>query len=125
VELGTNSSFMPWFKLAVGLAEYRNGHYARAEQALRKAELAAGTDTDFSETRGSARVFRAMSLARQNRSEEAQALFHEVEAEMPPLPKDERRPLANGKIADHDLLFYWLACKEAKSLIEEPNVTKK
>jgi tetratricopeptide (TPR) repeat protein len=120
VELGTNSTDLPRFKFAVGLAEYRNGHYALADEALDLAEQAAGTNTDFTETRGLARLFRAMNLARQNRQEEAQALFQQVRAEMPPPPQDERRPLADAKIHDRDLLFYWMACKEAKSLIGSP-----
>jgi hypothetical protein len=123
IDLGTNSSDLPWFKLAAGLAEYRNGHYVPAEDALKATEQAAGNDTDYRETRGLARMFLAMSFARQNRVEEAQTLFHAVQAEMPALPKDERKPLASGKLADHDLLFYWLACKEAKPLIEGTDAT--
>jgi hypothetical protein len=28
VELGKSSPWLPWYQLALGLAEYRNGHYA-------------------------------------------------------------------------------------------------
>ena len=41
VELGKNSDWLPWDQLALGLAEYRNGKYAAAEQILTIAEHAA------------------------------------------------------------------------------------
>jgi len=58
-----------------------------------------------------------MSLFRQNKPAEARALFRQVEAEMVPLPADERKPRAAGKQVDEDVLIWWLAYKEARTLI--------
>jgi tetratricopeptide (TPR) repeat protein len=115
VELGQNSSFMCWYQLCLGLAENRNGHYAVAEEALAMAEQMAG---DHRELQGTARFFRAMCLFQQNRPEEARKLFSQAETEMPPFPKDERKPVVDGKPVSHEVLICWLAYKEAKALIE-------
>jgi eukaryotic-like serine/threonine-protein kinase len=115
VKLGQNSSLMNWYQLCLGLAEYRNGHYALAERALTTAEQ---TAADHLELQGTARFFRAMCLFQQNRTEEARKLFTQAESEMPPFPKDERKPLFDGKPVFHELLICWLAFKEAKSLID-------
>ena len=35
MEIGrTNAASLPWLQLALGMAEYRSGHFAAAEQAL-------------------------------------------------------------------------------------------
>jgi tetratricopeptide (TPR) repeat protein len=34
VELGKSDPALPWYQLALGVAEYRNGHYAAAERTL-------------------------------------------------------------------------------------------
>ena len=117
VSLGKTSGNAPWFELALGLAEYRNGRFLAAEQNLMAAEQASGEAVDFRVTRGTARVFRAMSLSRQHRAPEAQSLLLEAQAEMPPLPKDESEPLAGSAPPNCDLLLFWLACKEAKAMI--------
>jgi hypothetical protein len=43
---------------------------------------------------------------------------------MPPLPKDESKPIIDGKSFDRDLVVTWLAYKEAKALIEAPSTPK-
>ncbi|HWY87420.1 MAG TPA: DUF3108 domain-containing protein, partial [Gemmataceae bacterium] len=111
----------PWDQLALGLAEYRNLQYAAAERTLADAEQSAGGIQAIS---GTARLFRAMSLFQENRPEEARKLFSQAEVEMPPLPKDEHQPLVDGSLADRDMLIWWLAYKEARSLIAEPAAAK-
>lgn len=121
VELGKGNQLLPWYQLALGLAQYRNGQYAAAERALTVAEQTAGKLNDIP---GTARLFRAMSLFRQDRTEEARELLSETEAQIPPLPADERKPLVDGKLANHDVLICWLAYKEAKSLLNKPAAAK-
>jgi len=115
VELRKGSAQMPWYQLTLGLAEFRNGQYQEAEQTLKVAEQTAG---GFVNIPGIARLFRAMCLFQQNQPEEARTLFHQAQANMPPLPADERKPLANGQLAYPNLLLYWLALKEAKCMLE-------
>jgi hypothetical protein len=59
-----------------------------------------------------------MSLFRQNRPEEARELFREAESQMPPFPADERRPSADPRTFDHEVLICWLAFKEARSMLK-------
>ena len=63
----------------------------------------------------------ARSLFMQNKPEEARKLFSQAEAQMPPLPIDETKPIIDGKSFDRDLLVMWLAYKEAKALIGGPS----
>ncbi len=121
VELGRNNSLLPWYEQGLGLAEYRNGQYASAEHSLTITEQAVDPDPDI---KGTARLFRAMSLFRQNRPEEARKLFSQAESEMPPLPKVESKPLVDGMSLSHDMLIWWLAYKEAKALLSEPASAK-
>jgi tetratricopeptide (TPR) repeat protein len=118
VELGKDNSLLPYYQLGLGLAEYRNSQYANAERHLAVAEQNLGGDADV---QGSARLFRAMSLFRQNRTEEARKLFRQAETQMPPLPKDESKPIVDGNPASHDALIRWLAYKEAKALMDGPS----
>jgi serine/threonine protein kinase len=117
VELGKGDPSLPWYELGLGLAEYRNGQYAAAEQALTIAEL---TARDAHDILGTARLFRAMSLLRQNNPEEARKVFSQAQAEMPPFPKDDHQPPVYEKPVNHDVLICWMAYKEARALIEDP-----
>ncbi len=121
-ELGKSSPSRPWFHLGLGLAEYRNGQYSAAEKTLAVAEQTVTPETvnQRREIQGTARLFRAMSLFRQDRPEEARKLFSQAEAQIPPLPKDESKPLVAGETLSHDVVIGWLAYKEAKALIEGP-----
>jgi eukaryotic-like serine/threonine-protein kinase len=114
VELGKNDSLLPYYQVSLGLAEYRNSLYAEAERDLAMGEKNLGGDADV---QGIARFFRAMCLYRQNRPGEARTLFDQSEAQMRPLPKDESKPLVDGKPVSHDQLICWLACQEARKLI--------
>ncbi|HEV2394038.1 MAG TPA: protein kinase [Verrucomicrobiae bacterium] len=122
VELGKYTGLLPWYQLGLGLAEYRNGQYAAAERSLTVAEKTVGDSNR--DIQGIARLFRAMSLFRQGRSEEARWLFNQEEAQMAPLPKDETKPLLNGHPVSHDVLIWWLAYKEARSLLSPPGDAK-
>ena len=65
-----------------------------------------------------------MSLFKQGRQAEARELFTAAEAKMKPLPADETNPLADGK-SDHEDLILWLACKEARALLNIPAANKR
>jgi len=122
VELGKSNDDLPWYQMCLGLAEYRNSHYADAERALTIAEQTAGNNVGGQHLiQGTARLFRAMSLFRQNKPEESRKVFSQAEAQMPPLPKDENKPFVDGKSVDRDVLIWWLAYKEAKALIGAPS----
>src|SRR5262249_32492301 len=113
VRLGKNSQNLPYFQMALGMAEYRNGHWAEADAALLAAVKAAPDNPVVTGTSG---FFRPMSLFRQGKVEEARKLATEAAGKMKPLPKDEKNPLAGG--ASPDDLTLWLAYKEAKALIQ-------
>jgi WD40 repeat protein len=113
VELGKGGEGAEWRLLALGMAEYRSGNAAAAEEALLGAEKA-GPNNPMAN--GIAAFYRAMSLFRQGKADEARELAIAATARMKPLPKDEQNPFANG--AYHDDLILWLAYKEAKALIK-------
>ena len=120
VDLGKDNEYLDFFLMALGMAEYRSGHFAEAEVSLTAAmghgkchPHGDGRLTDF--VAGTSSFYRAMSLFRQGKNDEARALATEAAAKMKPLPKDEQNPMAGG--ADHDDLILWLAYKEAKALI--------
>jgi tetratricopeptide (TPR) repeat protein len=121
VELGKNDSLLPYFQVSLGLAEYRNNLLADAERDLAIGEGNLGDDADVQRI---GRFFRAMCLYRQNRPEEARKLFGQTEAQMPPLPKAESKLLVDGKPASHDQLICWLACQEARNLINGQTTVK-
>jgi hypothetical protein len=62
-----------------------------------------------------------MSVFRQDRPEEARAIFRQSEALMPPLPQDDLKPHVDGRTIDQNILIWWLAYKEAKALLEGPS----
>jgi tetratricopeptide (TPR) repeat protein/tRNA A-37 threonylcarbamoyl transferase component Bud32 len=102
-----------WNLLALGMAEYRSGNLAAADQALRAA-VEAGPSNPFVTV--TAPFYRAMSLFRQGKPDEARQLAIAATARMKPLPADERNPLAGN--ASHDDLVLWLAHKEAQAMIQ-------
>jgi serine/threonine protein kinase len=112
VDLGENHDWLPWFQMALGMAQYRNGHFAEAEVAL----IAAATGgKDNPHVVGTSAFYRAMSLFRQGKEKEALQLTIGAASEMKPLPKDEENPLTDN--AGHDDLIVWMAYKEARALI--------
>jgi hypothetical protein len=120
VDLGKDGEWLDFFLMALGMAEYRGGHFAEAEASLTAAMDRAkghphgdGKVTDL--VAGTSAFYRAMSLFRQGKNDDARKLATEAVAKMKPLPPDEQNPMAGG--ADHDDLILWLAYKEAKALI--------
>jgi len=112
-ELGKNDPYLPWFQMGLGMAEYRNGSYAAANQALLTA-LKSGNSNRYVTVTSA--FYRAMNLSRQGKPDEARKLAREAAVQMNPLPKDESNPLAGNDVG-HDDLILWLAYKEAKALI--------
>jgi tetratricopeptide (TPR) repeat protein len=111
IELVKDNGDLPWFQMALGMAEYRCGNFAEADAAMQVAsESAASTPL----IRGPATFFRAMSLYRQGQSDAARKLVDEAAAKMKPLPTTDRAA-AN---AYHDEIIVWLAYKEAMGLIK-------
>ena len=103
---------MAYIKMALGMAEYRSGHFAEADAALTAAMNDPGKNNTVSSTSG---FYRAMSLFRQGKTDLARQLATEAAAKMKPPPVDEQRPFLGG--ADHNDLIMWLAYKEAKAMI--------
>jgi tetratricopeptide (TPR) repeat protein len=126
VEVGKGGDQAPWCQLALGMAEYRNGQYAATGQPLTIADQTVGNIPVMDgyyprQIQGAALLYQAMSLFRQGKQEEARRLFSQAEAQMPPLPKDDRKPFVDGKPADFNDLICWLAYKEARALIGVPS----
>jgi hypothetical protein len=65
---------------------------------------------------GTSDFYRAMSLFRQGKADEARTVATAAAAMMKPLPADDQNPLAGGP--NHDELILWLAYKEAKAMID-------
>ena len=99
-------------RLALGMAAYRAGDDSACDEALRGAEEA-GEDIPL--VSGTAAFFRAMSLHRRGRVDEARRLAAEAAARMTPLPGDEKNPQAGNN--NFDELVRWLTFKEARALI--------
>jgi WD40 repeat protein len=106
VELGKGGN---WNLLALGISEYRSGHDAAAAEALRSAT--AGPTNHF--VAGTAGFFRAMSVYRLGKPDEARKVAIEAVAEMKPLPN----PSLDIPYLRDDLVL-WLAYKEAKAMIK-------
>jgi tetratricopeptide (TPR) repeat protein len=117
VKLGNRGE---WNLLALGMTEYRSGNYAAAEEALRSAAKAGPNNPHIT---GTAAFYRAMSLFRQGRKDEARKLAISAAARMKPLPADEQNPLTDvsasaGGGDTQEFLILWLAYKEAKAMIK-------
>jgi tetratricopeptide (TPR) repeat protein len=113
VQLGKDSRNLPWFQMALGMAEYRSGHFAEADAALLAAAKGGENNPHVA---GTSALYRAMSLFRQGKEDEARKLATAAAAEMKPLPKDEKNPL--GGNASPDDLILWMAYKEAKPMLK-------
>jgi tetratricopeptide (TPR) repeat protein len=116
LELRASGPGAAWYRLTLGMAQYRSGQYDAAEQELAAAEQTAGTFRDILPT---ARLFRAMCLFQQKKPAEARQLFSQTEAQMTPLPADPAKPVIGGEATPHDVIITWLAYREAKSLLQE------
>ena len=113
VESGKGHNWLPWFEVTLGIAEYRNGHFAEADAAL-SAAAARGKAIGYVVVASG--FFRAMSLYRKGQEDEALKLAAAAASAMRPLPKDEKNPLAGN--LGHDDLIVWMAYKEARALMK-------
>ncbi len=113
VEQGKGSQWLAYFKMALGMAEYRSGHFAEADAALTAAMNDPGKNNAVSSTSA---FYRAMGLFRQGKTELARELATEAAAKMKPLPVNEQKSLLGG--ADENDLIMWLAYKEAKAMLK-------
>ena len=107
VQLGPGNK---WVLLALGMAEYRSGHFPEADVAL----LNGSSEVPYWTV--TFPLYRAMSLYRQGKKDEARKLAIASAAKMKPLPRDENNPLAGGH-NENDLIV-WLAYKEAQAMIK-------
>ncbi len=114
VDLRKGTPWLAWYQLSLGMAQYRNGQFADAEQTLAAAGQA---DSQYPDLLPTARLFRSMCLFQEGRQSEARRLFNETQAQMTPLPQDPNVPVVDGKTASHDLIISWLVYQEAKSLL--------
>lgn len=118
MELGQGKPALPYFKMALGMAEYRSGLYGEADETLSSAIQTAPTAGARPDTiTGTAGYFRAMLLFKQGKLAEARAVFTSTEAGMRPMPTELKPPFAEF----HDDIMVWLACKEAKALLQIPD----
>jgi eukaryotic-like serine/threonine-protein kinase len=101
-----------WNLLALGMAEYRSSNFAVADRALLAAGEAAPNNPNAT---GIAAFYRAMSLFRQGKRDDARKLAFAAAAKMKPLPLDDNNP-PSGEAYWDDLIL-WLAYKETKALI--------
>jgi hypothetical protein len=113
VERGKAHPFLAYFQMALGMTEYRSGHFAAANSMLTAAMEAGKNNPDIA---GTAAFYRAMSLFRLRKQDEARQLATQAAARMKPLPSDARNPLTGG--GDFNDLILWLTYKEAKDLIK-------
>jgi WD40 repeat protein/tetratricopeptide (TPR) repeat protein len=107
-----SGQYPEWSLLALGMAEYRDGNDAAAVETLQKAAMAGLNNPQVT---GISAFYRAMSLFRQGKTDEARELVIAAAAAMKPPPADLENPLAGN--TTHDDLIRWLACKEAKAMI--------
>jgi WD40 repeat protein/serine/threonine protein kinase/tetratricopeptide (TPR) repeat protein len=112
IKLGAESPNLIYFQLALGMAEYRSGHFAEADAVL---ATVMNRGKEYPIVLGPSAYYRAMSLFQQGKPEEARKLASEAARQMKPLPKDGEIPLATGVYWD---LVLWLAYKEARTMIQ-------
>ena len=108
VDLGKGHPYSHWFQLALGMAQFRSGHWAEADAAL----VAALKDESNPQIWLTSTFYRAMNLFQQGKRDEARKLESEAEAKMKPLPTDA------GEHLDHEDIIGWLAYKEANELLK-------
>lgn len=118
VSTGTNNYFYPYYEFAKGLAEYRTGNVASAEEWMSKALAVSNPVLDVE-----ARLVLAMAQRRLNRAEDARAALAAAAADMESqMPKLEGRDLGGNW---NDWIIARALMREAKALVEGPNsITK-
>ena len=95
------------------MAEYRSGNDAAADRALLAAVKAGPKNPNVTGIVGVLPGDEPVPARKRTRPASSRLA---AAAQMKPLPKDERNPLADG--AYHDDLILWLAYKETKAMIQ-------
>lgn len=114
VNMGKGHQDWHYFLMALGMAEFRSGHWAEADAPLVAAMKGQTWDPRIGLTSA---FYRAMTLFRQGKPEDARKLATAAVAQMKPVPKEK------GDILDHDDLITWMAYKEAKELLKLESVS--
>jgi serine/threonine protein kinase/tetratricopeptide (TPR) repeat protein len=112
VELGKDSPYLAYFQMALGMAQYRRGLFAEAQKTFAPLVEKEKHNRAIAGTVG---FYRAMTLFRLGKTQDATTAATDTLRAMRPLPRDEKNPLADDANADE--VIVWLACKEAKALI--------
>lgn len=120
VELGKGSPYLPYFQMVLGMAEYRSGHFTEADAALQAAMKAGKGNPHIA---GPSGFYRALSLFRQGKPDEARQLATQTAKKMERLLNDIDNLLSVR--GDHDTLIVWLAYREAHDVIKLDQATAK
>jgi WD40 repeat protein/tetratricopeptide (TPR) repeat protein len=112
VTLGKDHVWLPYFRMALGMAEYRSGNDTAADAAFLAAATSSNDDAQVAVTSA---FYRAMSLFRRGKEVEARRIATTAASRMKPLPADENNPLTGGASADD--LILWMAYKEARAIL--------
>lgn len=113
VERGKKSAYRNYFHMVLGMAQYRRDMFADAEATFAILAEKEKLNKHIAHTVG---FYRAMTLFRLGRTEEATKLAQATTADMRPLPADDKHPLADGATPPN--IMIWLAYREAKALIK-------
>jgi tetratricopeptide (TPR) repeat protein len=112
LKLGNNHGFSPWFHVALGMCEFRNGNWTEAEEALSVAMKNGEWSPRLWVTSA---YYRAMNSFRRGKQDEARQLAAEATAKMMKLWPP---PQAQKTGFWHDDVIIWMAYKEAKELLK-------
>ncbi len=108
VAIGKQHFYLAYFQMCLGMAEYRSGNYEEANAALLEAHKLATKDNRI--ILQTSAFYRAMSLYRLGKEDEARKLFIETAATMHPVPVVDEKKL---KDTSPDDLIVWMSYKEA------------
>lgn len=111
-ELGKGQNLNPFFKLCLGLAQYRKGDYKAAETSLD--EVRASGDRSWNILHLN-RFLTAMNTYKLGREEEARTLLAKAETEFGTFPVDELKPFSQPRGVEP--IIVWVIHREAKALI--------
>lgn len=108
-ETGRADPFFPYYQTTLGMAEYRSGHYAAADEVLSQAAVNA---KDIAGLAAQGAFYRAMCLYQEGKTDGATKVAADAASKMLPLPPEE-----NHLGTDLNPFGQWVAYKEAKALL--------
>jgi len=112
VVVGRGHGYFPFFQMALGMCEFRSGHFAEAEEIL---SAAMKNSEGYPIVWLTSAFYRAMSSYRRGKQDEARQLATEALAKMMKV----QPPPAEQKAGFwHDDVILWMAYKEAKELLK-------